>query len=91
MRASYEEKLLAFAGTLDSRQYLLGRSGSADQTLVYVHMISNNTVNSKGACKVNFISTGSIRLRFTVMLPFRWKQVLPRQTVVKHEISLCKL
>lgn len=70
--SAYEEKVLAFHRYFlklrDSRQYLLGQIGNADQTPVYFDMASNTTMSAKGAREVNLLTTGNEKLRFTVML-----------------------
>lgn len=70
--AAYEEKVQAFYGHFlklrDSRQFLIGQIGNADQTPAYFDMTSNTTMNVKGARKVKLLSTGNEKLRFTVIL-----------------------
>ncbi|KAH7959420.1 hypothetical protein HPB49_010997 [Dermacentor silvarum] len=52
----------------DSRRYLLGQIGNADQTPVYFDMTSNTTVSVKGASDGNLLTMGNEDLRFTVKL-----------------------
>ncbi|KAH7958751.1 hypothetical protein HPB49_004450 [Dermacentor silvarum] len=70
--ATYEEKVLTFHRHFlrlrDSRRYLLGQIGNADQAPVYFDVTSNTTVSVKGARDVNLLTTGNEKLRFTVML-----------------------
>lgn len=101
--AAYEEKVLSFHRYFlklrDSRQYLIGQIGNADQTPVYFDMTSNTTVNVKGAREVKLLSTGNENLRFTVMLSclvdgtkLRPYLVFKRKTIPSetfHKVWLC--